>query len=545
MPPETPRRDAPAPRSRWLARGLLLLAGVVLLLRLIEFSDRHLVVDDSYISFRYAANLAAGEGLVFNLGDRVEGYTNFLWTVLLAGGAAAGVDLVRLSQVLGGLSALGCLVLLALISRRVLPQDQPARPVLVALPALLWAAMGSQAQLAGSGMESIFFVFWVLLAVFLLFLRDRPVAAGVVFALAAMTRPEGGLYGLIAGLLCLARVVRPRGDGDRRPAWRRSWLLAVSFLAIYGPYFLWRYQYYGYLLPNTFYVKVGDMTAGRIERGWDLLVGLIGDWGILPFLVAAVAALALRQGRRPGLPTWSFLAASATYFVVVGGDFIPYFGPRFLLPALPALLLLAAMGVGAAARPLGSGRAAGAAASVLAAALVGWAAFFTFPADARELRWLEYEMEGWEKLGRWMAGSVPAEESIAVGAAGIVPYYTGAPTIDMYGLVDANIAHMPVRTTGFIRVAHEKFAPRYVMDRRPDHIVTYLTPDGRSATGGLARVGRRLTSCYEWKLQVRVAEGAAEGAPWLMPIDSFSPALYEQGFRAALLSRRPDAPPGC
>lgn len=545
MPPETPRRDAPTSRSRWLGRGLLLLAGVVLLLRLIEFSDPHLVVDDSYISFRYAANLAAGEGLVFNLGDRVEGYTNFLWTVLLAGGAAAGVDLVRLSQVLGGLSALGCLVLLALISCRVLPQDQPARPVLVALPALLWAAMGSQAQLAGSGMESVFFVFWVLLAVFLLFLRDRPVAAGVVFALAAMTRPEGGLYGLIAGLLCLARVVRPRGDGDRRPAWRRSWLLAVSFLALYGPYFLWRYQYYGYLLPNTFYVKVGDMTAGRIERGWDLLVGLIGDWGILPFLVAAVAALALRQGRRPGLPTWSFLAASATYFVVVGGDFIPYFGPRFLLPALPALLLLAAMGVGAAARPLGSGRAAGAAASVLAAALVGWAAFFTFPADARELRWLEYEMEGWEKLGRWMAGSVPAEESIAVGAAGIVPYYTGAPTIDMYGLVDANIAHMPVRTTGFIRVAHEKFAPRYVMDRRPDHIVTYLTPDGRSATGGLARVGRRLTSCYEWKLQVRVAEGAAEGAPWLMPIDSFSPALYEQGFRAALLSRRPDAPPGC
>ena len=546
---ETRRRDATRDRhgrsARWLTRGLFVLSVVVLVLRLIEFSDRHLVVDDSYISFRYAANLAAGEGLVFNAGDRVEGYTNFLWTLLLSAGSAAGLDLVRFSQLLGALSALGCLVLLALISRRVLPQDLPARPLLVALPALLWAAMGSQAQLAGSGMESIFFVFWLLLAVHLLFLRDRPAAAGFVFALAAMTRPEGGLYGLVAGIVCLAWIVRPPGEDNRRRAWRRCWVLAASFLATYGPYFLWRYDYYGFLLPNTFYVKVGDMSEARLERGWDLLVGLVRDWGIAPLLVAALAALALRRGRRCGLPAWSFIVASVSYFVVVGGDFIPYFGPRFLLPSLPMLLLLVALGVGAMVRPVTSRKTAAAIASTLAAALVIWAGFFTFPASARELRWLEYEMEGWEHLGRWMASSVPPDASIAVGAAGIVPYYTGAPTIDMYGLVDKNIAHMPVRTTGFVRVAHEKFAPRYVMDRRPAYIITYLTPDGRSATGGLARVGRRLWTCYEWQFQVRVAEGATDDAPWLLPVDSFSPQLYEQGYRAALLRRRAEALAGC
>jgi hypothetical protein len=41
------------------------------------------VSDDAYISFRYARNLAEHGQLVFNLGERVEGYTNFLWTVLL------------------------------------------------------------------------------------------------------------------------------------------------------------------------------------------------------------------------------------------------------------------------------------------------------------------------------------------------------------------------------------------------------------------------------------------------------------------------------
>src|SRR4051812_8768436 len=40
-------------------------------------------IDDAYISFRYARNFAHGDGLVYNLGERVEGYTNFLWTVIL------------------------------------------------------------------------------------------------------------------------------------------------------------------------------------------------------------------------------------------------------------------------------------------------------------------------------------------------------------------------------------------------------------------------------------------------------------------------------
>src|SRR6185437_4110074 len=47
--------------------------------------------DDSFISFRYARNLAHGNGLVWNVGERVEGYTNFLWTVIAAGAIRAGL----------------------------------------------------------------------------------------------------------------------------------------------------------------------------------------------------------------------------------------------------------------------------------------------------------------------------------------------------------------------------------------------------------------------------------------------------------------------
>jgi hypothetical protein len=52
------------------------------------------VQDDAFISFVYSKHLAAGEGLVFNLGERVEGYTNFLWVALMALPHLFSVDVI-------------------------------------------------------------------------------------------------------------------------------------------------------------------------------------------------------------------------------------------------------------------------------------------------------------------------------------------------------------------------------------------------------------------------------------------------------------------
>jgi len=68
--------------------------------------------DDAFISFRYAQNLVSGHGLVFNVGERVEGYTNFLWTLLIAGGLSTGFSAEGTAQVLGVMFYLGTVVLL-------------------------------------------------------------------------------------------------------------------------------------------------------------------------------------------------------------------------------------------------------------------------------------------------------------------------------------------------------------------------------------------------------------------------------------------------
>ncbi|MBL4688021.1 MAG: hypothetical protein JKY37_25750, partial [Nannocystaceae bacterium] len=125
---------------------------------------RMYTVDDAYISFRYARNLASGHGLVYNLGESVEGYTNFSLTVVLGAGMAIGIDPHPLSKVLGAAAALGTLVVVYRLSHRLLP--------LSGLPCVatwLLATSAPFASWAVFGLETSIFAFLILLGTLLMF----------------------------------------------------------------------------------------------------------------------------------------------------------------------------------------------------------------------------------------------------------------------------------------------------------------------------------------------------------------------------------------
>src|SRR5579859_4180196 len=84
------------------------------------------VTDDAFISFVYSRNLAQHGQLVFNLGERVEGYTNFLWTVLLAGLMKIGLPPELMSRLLGTAFAIATMIVCAFASRRVRASDAGA-----------------------------------------------------------------------------------------------------------------------------------------------------------------------------------------------------------------------------------------------------------------------------------------------------------------------------------------------------------------------------------------------------------------------------------
>ena len=172
-------------------------------------------VDDAFITFRYARNLVAGLGPVFNPGERVEGYTTFLWMLLMSAGLALGVDPVVLSKVLGltcGLATIGVTMAMARHT-----SHTPWRVAILA--GLLLAASVDLALNSVTGLETTFFTLLITVAIARQMHEDQRVGwpfSSLLFGLAALTRPEGLVLG---GLSWLYQLVRRR-EHFGRALWR-------------------------------------------------------------------------------------------------------------------------------------------------------------------------------------------------------------------------------------------------------------------------------------------------------------------------------------
>ena len=395
----------------------------------------HHLVDDAFITFRYARNWVDGHGVVFNPGERVEGYTSLLWVVTSAASLLLGVSPLAAARVLGVAGAAACVVAAFVMARRL-------APLLVGLHSGLglWA---------WAGMETTFFAGLVALA-FALHLEGRLTRPleGVLWLAVCLTRPEGGLLFVVA--LVSALAARPGGLAARvRPLLVPLAIAAVGVLA----HLIWRRAYYGAWLPNTFHAKTGATTA-QLARGARYLGDFVLHSG---GLLALLPALAWRADWR-----WRTLAAGAgavaLFAVLVGGDNM--LAHRFLVPAVPLLAALAATALG---DLLGSLRA-----RVLAVAAL---ALLLCRVGDRDLgrdvaRW-NASARDWIQIGHWLHSHEPPGTLIALGAVGAVPYYSRLPTIDLFGLTDAHIAARDVASIGSGFAGHEKGDGAYVLSRRP------------------------------------------------------------------------------
>ena len=449
--------------------------------------------DDAFISFRYAQNFVQGHGLVYNLGERVEGYTNFLWTILAALVIQLGGDVVVWSHLAG--VALGVALVL-------LTYGFGAR--LAGSPWGLLAALivgTSQSLLLytgrGSGLETGLFTL-LLLAASERYLRAGGshlaasgalapwplVATGVLLALAALTRPEGLLvFGLTAGHLFVVLLVGAykRGRGLRvflALPWRPLVALVGAFLALFLPYFLWRLNYYGDLLPNTFYAKTGG-GLNQVLRGLAYAGAFAITLGGPLLLVALVPWI---SGWRAALVSWRgymlpVVLVYTAYIVVVGGDH--FRGERFFVPLLPWLAMLLADGsawlaVWVGTRTTNSARLVqtftkGALALSLAAGALA-AVGRTAPFDPT-IQGLDESVWIWRDLGWWMADHAPPEATLAAAGAGAVAYYGQHTTIDLYGLTEKHIGRLTMAGMGEGVAGHEKRDPLYVLTvRKPTYI---------------------------------------------------------------------------
>jgi hypothetical protein len=295
-----------------------------------------------------------------------------------------------------------------------------------------------------SGMETSLYV-CLLFAALHHHLRDPASrASAVLFALAALTRPEGAGMFLVVQAVALGRA-RWRGD-ELRAALRPL----LPFAAIFGAFLLFRLAYYGALVPNTVVAKstfqqrllaLPPAQALATLRGSDgaKIIPAFLDLALGPLALIAVAAFFLRRTRYAA----GVLLASALAILLVclwnEGDWMPHY--RLLVPLLPLAFTGLALGL-AAFLEIDPRRAAGRAAPLLAGllALLSMAdrAHYDRGPGKRSLDAAENHLVD---LGRKLAAVRRPDDLLATDIAGIIPLHAKMRTLDMLGLCDRHIAH--------------------------------------------------------------------------------------------------------
>lgn len=451
-------------RSSHRRAAWLLWTGLALLALLLHGLSFRFVIDDAFISFRFARNLVDGHGLVFNPGQRVEGYSNLLYVLLSGLGMKLGADPLLWGRVWSTLAGGGVLALLPGIVRLLAPEENTHTSLPGHVAQFTVAATGAVACWMLAGLETSFFLLFVIWA-WRAALKRQTVMAGLAGLLMVLTRPEGPAL----AFLFMAWSLLPGRALTAVPSTRfLTWLGPGLLVTGTGAFFLWRFLYFGYWLPNTYYAKTGDL-AGQISTGVPYTLSFLLLYGLVPGLAAVLAAL--RGGTSILRSKDTLLSLGMVFFwmgyvTLIGGDMLGMF--RFFVPVLPILtttVVTLLAGTGWLTRPRGA-----LAAGLILGLLLLPASFLGKERRLVSIHMSEANLGGWFLAGDAMARQLPAGSTIALGPAGYIPYATGFRTWDFYGIIEPHIAHKDMSfTQGY--AGHEKHDGDYIVSLRPDYIL--------------------------------------------------------------------------
>lgn len=450
-------------RIVWAVAGLCLLA-----FALNVWGAASFVHDDAYIGFRYALNLSETGDFSWNPGDRVEGYTNFLDLLLIAGLMKLGADPLTAARCLHGLACLAMAAAAAAAAGRLATPENRTRAQLIALSSLL--ATGGVPLWLWGGLETLLAAAFITIGVAIVAPAFRsgedasPLRfglAGAAFALAILTRPDCAVAGAATGACLLAFAPMP----VRRRLIAACWLAAVP-AAVAAAHTLFRISYYGDALPNTYWAKSGAPDDIVLANGVRYLAGqAIHVLPVWAFLACLPATRKAKGYRRVTALLAVILSCQIAYVISAGGDHMT--GGRFLLPVAGPV----AIGWGVLAARTG-GRGATLLAALLAAAAIAGATY-------RIANWrpIDPAASVGAATGEFIGKTWPEGSLIALHTAGSTPWFAPANVyIDMLGLNDRALSRIEpeaadIRAAPMSMPGHMRGDANHVLDREPDYII--------------------------------------------------------------------------
>lgn len=444
------------------------MVALLVLLFVLNAARLRFTQDDAYISLRYARNLVEGHGLVFNEGQRVEGYSNFSWTLLLALLLALRLPALAVATWIGVACAAAAIVVAARCAKSLEGRWGPGAMA----TALLLAGNSAYTAWSTSGMETGLYTLLVTLAL-VRGLRE-PVGREVplLFAAAALTRPEGPL--LFALWIAARALDLPPSREGRRAAFLRSLARDVAWWGVpVALHFAGRLAYYGDIVPNTAHAKAG-LGREYLVRGVEYAADFFRSYGIHGVVPAlAIASLLGRTRRSPEARLLAVWLGHAVYVVLVGGDVL-YFH-RFWVPLMPLGAILVARGMQAAAHVAIGPRAVARAGAICVAVAVVLVSLGIARNDRAIRNRIDLEnalVDGMARTGIWLKQNLPRNATLATTTIGAVAWTSELRILDMIGLTDSEVARHPQSIEGLSDDWREtSYNAEVVLRRRPDAIL--------------------------------------------------------------------------
>jgi len=483
--------------------GLLIVAGY-------QWHTINFTWDDPFITWRYAENLANGDGLVFNIGERVEGYSNLLYVLIFALFYKVHIYWGEL-RLLYPAKILGCITSLALIwltIRYAAKLDSfrrlnfPKAAVIIGFIAVsnvflhIWAMCG---------METILFPFLVILANLVLLnaiessgsrRRRLFITSGLLFFLVSITRADGFVM-VAASLLFIMLTIR-----GKKMTLREGMFVFLAWVIPSLIVLAWRYSYYGDIFPMSYYSKA--------TGGWDKIRAGGYQWwfgagqvvGHIVVYAVIYLPVFLRKGKVGTAYFLLFIQAIIyqLYIIYSGFDFL--WANRFFTHMLPVLELMLFAGICELMLLDRSFRcdtpnwlsyeSSRRNAVILLIAILGvfgvtgnigmyTLQHWLFPSGYLTGTHPDWMLKNYYNAGMWMKENLEPADRVAIGDIGAIPYISGVQVLDTFGLVDEYIAKLPGN------FFYEQYDINYILGDKPG--INETPPDYVVLMGHLRRKG--------------------------------------------------------
>ncbi len=433
------------------ATVLLLVAAVLAVAARVWFWDStRLTLEDAFITFRYADNISAGKGFVYNQGEHVLGTTTPLWTLVLAAARSAGAtDPVASSRTAGIMCDIATLALLAFVFRK-------KGDFLFIATAMMVAVSPGIVTMSVSGMETPLLL--LLMTAALAGHERRNDVTGIALGLTVLTRIDGVLFAFV--LLAVA------SRRDHRWALRQ---LALSALVVL-PWLVFSLLYFHTVIPQSVLAKASQYRLG-FRASADPFIGSFTPVGeahrlkwVLKLLFSGLLGLGLWVSVRRG----GMFLALAVFFVsycllyMISGVLIFYW---YLVPAVYASLFLQAVPLEWLLRRfVPPGRTSWVAAVVLIAVVAGNAAVLSGRVEKfRQVQAFEEDLR--KRIGLWLRDHAEPGSSVLLEPIGYIGYYAGPGVriLDEVGLVTPGMVPTSKEGAGWYSGCVRSFNPDYIV----------------------------------------------------------------------------------